>query len=208
MSLKTVLDNNAKWRDAKLEVDKNYFANLAKGQSPEILYFGCSDSRVTAEQLMGLEPGQVFVQRNVANLVPNNDLSASAVIEYAVTALKIKHIVICGHYYCGGVKAAMGADDLGIINPWLRNIRDVYRLHQAELDGIADEEKRYKRLVELNVHEQCVNVLKAVCVQKAWRKGELDVHGWVFDIGTGEIIDLGISAEKVLAGIENIFRID
>ena len=151
MKIKQIFKNNETWIADKLSLDKDYFENLSKGQTPEILYIGCSDSRVTAEELMGANPGDVFVHRNIANMVPNTDLSAMSVINYAVSHLKVKHVVVCGHYYCGGVKAAMQSADLGILNPWLRNIRDVCRLHQEELDAIHDEEEKYKRLVELNL---------------------------------------------------------
>ncbi len=208
MNLTTVFDNNQKWISKKLELSADYFSDLSKGQSPEILYIGCSDSRVTAEDLMGLGPGEVFVHRNIANMVINLDLSAASVIQYAVDVLKVKHVVVCGHYYCGGVKAAMDSTDLGTLNPWLRNIRDVYRLHQTELDGIADENERYKRLVELNVQEQCVNAAKTVPVQKAMRDRGLQVHGWVFDIGTGKLIDLNIDIERVIKDIQKIYHLD
>ena len=208
MNLTQIFDNNKEWISEKLELSKNYFTELAKGQSPEILYIGCSDSRVTAEDLMGLQPGEVFVHRNIANMVNNLDISAASVIQYAVDVLKVNHVVICGHYYCGGVKAAMSPADLGTLNPWLRNIRDVYRLHQEELDNIADEEERYKRLVELNVQEQCVNAVKTVPVQKAIRERGLQVHGWVFDIGTGKLIDLNIDISEVVKNIMNIYHLD
>ncbi|MEZ4982688.1 MAG: carbonic anhydrase [Saprospiraceae bacterium] len=208
MKLKQVFENNMAWVQSKLHIDPDYFENLSKGQSPEILYIGCSDSRVTAEELMGVDPGDVFVHRNIANLVANTDLSAMSVIEYAVTHLKVKHLVVCGHYFCGGVKAAMQSDDLGILNPWLRNIRDVCRIHNDELKGIADEDEKYNRLVELNVQEQVVNALKAYCVQKAVRDRGMKVHGWVFDIRSGKLIDLKIDADKVLTGIQDIFHID
>ena len=149
MEIKQIFENNRNWIQEKLKVDSDYFSNLSKGQDPNILYIGCSDSRVTAEELMGVAPGDVFVHRNIANMVPNTDLSAMSVIDYAVAHLEVKHVVVCGHYFCGGVKAAMQSQDLGILNPWLRNIRDVYRIHQTELDNIKDEEERYKRLVEL-----------------------------------------------------------
>ena len=155
MDIKKIFDNNKEWVKSKLDLDSNYFSNLSEGQSPEILYIGCADSRVTAEELMGVAPGDVFVHRNIANIVPNTDLSSMSVIEYAVTHLKVNHIVVCGHYYCGGVKAAMQSADLGILNPWLRNIRDVYRLHKMELNAIENEDERYKRLVELNVLPRC-----------------------------------------------------
>ena len=208
MNLTDIFDNNQAWISKKLELSDNYFSDLSKGQSPDILYIGCSDSRVTAEDLMGLGPGEVFVHRNIANMVINLDLSAASVIQYAVDVLKVDHVVICGHYYCGGVKAAMDSSDLGTLNAWLRNIRDVYRIHQKELEGIVDENDRYKRLVELNVQEQCVNAAKTVPVQKAMRARGLQVHGWVFDIGTGKLIDLGIDVPKVTDSIESIYHID
>lgn len=208
MDIEQIFKNNEDWVNNKLGVDPNYFKNLANGQNPDILYIGCSDSRVTAEEIMGVKPGDVFVMRNISNMVSNLDLSAMSVIDYAVSVLKVNHIVICGHYGCGGVKAAMQSKDLGILNPWLRNIRDVYRLHRDELNKITDEEEKYKRLVELNVQEQCVNVIKTADVQIAVRKGVLAVHGWVMDMETGKLIDLEIDFEKVLEGIMEIYHLD
>lgn len=207
MNIEQIFANNERWIAEKLNVDPEYFKNLSLGQSPEILYIGCSDSRVTAEELMGVKPGEVFVHRNIANMVPNTDLSVMSVINYSVSYLKVKHIVVCGHYYCNGVKAAMQSQDMGILNPWLRNIRDVYRIHRKELDIIEDEDLRYKRLVELNVQEQCVNVLKTADVQKAYKERTLTVHGWVFDIKTGQLIDLKINWDKILNEIMEIYRI-
>lgn len=208
MEIKQIFKNNQDWIQDKLKVDSDYFTNLSKGQSPDILYIGCSDSRVTAEELMGVSPGEAFVHRNIANMVPNTDLSAMSVIDYAVTHLKVTNIVVCGHYYCGGVKAAMDSQDLGILNPWLRNIRDVYRLHQDELKAIKDEESQYKRLVELNVQEQCVNIIKTAQVQRAYRDRNLKVHGWVFDINSGNLIDLNIDFTKILENIMEIYHLD
>ena len=208
MNLTEIFENNQKWISDKLELSENYFTDLAKGQNPDILYIGCADSRVTAEDLMGLAPGQVFVHRNIANMVMNLDLSAASVIQYAVDVLLVNHVVVCGHYYCGGVKAAMTPADLGTLNPWLRAIRDVYRIHQDELDAITDEEERYKRLVELNVQEQCVNVAKQAVVQKAMRKRGLQVHGWVFDVGTGKLIDLKLDMDHILKDIMKIYQLD
>lgn len=208
MDINKIFTQNSEWVRSKLNLDPDYFKNLSKGQNPEILYIGCSDSRVTAEELMGVEPGDVFVHRNIANLVPNTDLSAMSVIDYAVLHLKVNHVVVCGHYYCGGVKAAMQSDDLGMLNSWLRNIRDVYRTHKKELNSIADEEQRYRRLVELNVQEQCVNVLKTAKVQKASRERGLTVHGWVFDIHSGKLIDLNIDFKKILEDIREIYHLD
>lgn len=207
MDINQIFANNKAWIAEKLKMNPEYFKNLSLGQKPEILYIGCSDSRVTAEELMGAKPGEVFVHRNIANMVPNTDLSVMSVINYSVSYLKVKHVVVCGHYYCNGVKAAMQSEDMGILNPWLRNIRDVYRIHRFELDAIANEDIRYKRLVELNVQEQCVNVLKTADVQKAYKERTLTVHGWVFDIKTGQIIDLKIDFDKILKEIMEIYRI-
>ncbi len=207
MNIAQIFTNNQQWIEEKLHIDAAYFKNLSKSQNPDILYIGCSDSRVSAEELMGVRPGEVFVHRNIANMVPNTDLSAMSVINYAVTNLKVNHIVVCGHYYCTGVKAAMQSADMGILNPWLRNIRDVYRIHKDELASINDEEEKYKRLVELNVQEQCVNVLKTSDVQKAYKDRHLTVHGWVFDIHSGKLIDLKIDFDKILESIMEIYRI-
>ncbi|WP_430811040.1 MULTISPECIES: carbonic anhydrase [unclassified Carboxylicivirga] len=207
MKIKQVFENNKAWVKNKLRHDANYFKNLSLGQNPDVLYIGCSDSRVTAEELMGFSPGEVFVHRNIANMVPNTDLSIMSIIDYAVLHLKVNYIVVCGHYYCGGVKAAMQSEDLGILNPWLRNIRDVYRMHKDELNAIDDEDKRYKRLVELNVQEQCINVIKTAEVQRAYRDRGLKVHGWVFDIHSGELIDLKINFSKILEDIMQIYRL-
>ena len=208
MDIKKIFENNKSWVSEKLGQDADYFTNLSKGQTPEILYIGCSDSRVSTEELMGAAPGQVFVHRNIANMVPTLDLSAMSVINYAVTALKVKHIVVCGHYQCGGVKAAMASQDLGLLNPWLRNIRDVYRIHKDELNAIEDEDEKYNRLVELNVFEQCVNVLKTAAVQQAYRKRGLTVHGWIFDIHNGKLIDMKVDYDKLMEGIREIYHLD
>lgn len=205
MDLNKVLQNNRNWITTKLNQDPNYFSNLSKGQKPEVLYIGCSDSRVTAEELMGATPGEVFVHRNIANMVINIDLNVMSVLEYAVAHLEVKHIVLCGHYFCGGVKSAMEAKDLGLLNPWLRNIRDVYRMHKDELNAISDETQRYNRLVELNVEEQVTNLLKVASVQKAIKNRDLKVHGWVFDIHSGELIDMKIDMKQKLNEIMEIY---
>jgi carbonic anhydrase len=207
MNVADVFENNEKWIAEKLAIDPDYFTNLAKGQSPEFLYIGCSDSRVTAEDLMGIQPGQAFVHRNVANLVNNVDLNVMTVLNYSVRHLKVNHIVVCGHYNCGGVKAAMQPADMGILNPWLRNIRDVYRIHKEELNAIKDEALRYNRLVELNVQEQCINLLKTAAVQEAITERGLSVHGWVFDIHTGKLIDLKIDFDTILKDIKEIYNL-
>lgn len=201
-----IFENNSKWIADKKAVQPDFFKHLSEGQAPEILYIGCSDSRVTAEDLTGTQPGQMFVHRNIANLVPNNDNSSQSVVEYAVVHLNVKHIVVCGHYYCGGVKAAMQSKDLGVLNPWLRNIRDVYRLHKHELNNITNDDARYNRLVELNVQEQCINVIKMAVVQKAYIKNKYPlIHGWVFDVSTGKLIDLKIDFPKILSSIQEIY---
>jgi len=208
MDLNKVFENNKKWIADKLAVDSNYFEELGKGQAPELLYIGCSDSRATAEELMGAKPGEVFVHRNIANMVISIDLNVMSVINYAIEHLKVKHVIVCGHYACGGVKAAMQSEDLGILNPWLRNIRDVYRLHKVELNAIEKEEKKYDRLVELNVQEQCVNLMKTAAVQKAYRERGLKVHGWVFDVHSGKLIDLKINFDSILESIREIYHLD
>jgi len=158
--------------------------------------------------MMGMKPGEVFVTRNVANVVNTLDMSSTAVIQYAVEHLKVKHIIVCGHYGCGGVKAAMTPEDFGLLNPWLRTIRDVYRLHQAELDAIEDDQLRYDRLVELNVQEQCINVIKMAVIQEQYLLDEYPiVHGWVFDLKTGKIIDLDIDFENILKDIQKIYNL-
>lgn len=201
-----VFENNQKWIADKKATDTQFFAKLAEGQNPDVLYIGCSDSRVTAEDLMGVTAGEVFVHRNIANVISNNDLSAMSVIEYAVAHLQVKYIVVCGHYHCGGVKSAMQAKDMGILNPWLRNIRDVYRLHRVELDSITTEKQRFKRLVELNVEEQAFNVIKTAIVQKSFLEtGYPTVHGWIFDVETGELIDQNIDFTQKLGSIREIY---
>lgn len=203
-----IFENNRKWAEMKKSADPAYFERLASGQTPEYLWIGCSDSRIPAEQITGLEPGETFVHRNIANLVVNTDLNVMSVINYAVRHLGVKHIVVCGHYGCGGVKAAMTPKDLGLLNPWLRNIRDVYRLHEQELDGITDEDKKYDRLVELNVVEQCRNIIKTAAVQQSFAKNEFPVvHGWVFNFHDGLLKDLEVDHEDMLHKIQKIYNL-
>jgi carbonic anhydrase len=205
-SYEDIFENNKQWVAKMTKGDPDYFEKLAADQQPDYLYIGCSDSRVPANEIMGLEPGELFVHRNIANLVNNTDLNVLSVINYAVTVLKVKHIIVCGHYNCGGVKAAMTPVDMGILNPWLRNIRDVYRTHKDELNAIKNEHDRYNRLVELNVQEQCINVIKLAAVQKSYVKNKFPiVHGWVFDMHTGVLQDLKIDFEKVLKDIQQIY---
>lgn len=206
MDISKIFRNNKKWVAGKLALDPHYFDKLMKGQKPELLYIGCSDSRVTAEDLMGLNPGEVFIHRNIANLVVSTDNNLNAVVQYAVEFLKVKHIIVCGHYECGGVKAAMHPSDMGQLNSWLQTLRDVYRLHKTELDSIKDERKKYDRLVELNVREQCINIIKIDHFQRAWNQtGFPNLHGWVFDVRTGNLIDLNLDMEEILKEIRSIY---
>ncbi len=183
-----LLDTNKAWAAEKLKLDPNFFEELARDQSPDFLWIGCSDSRVPANEVTGTQPGDIFVHRNVANLVLHTDMNMLSVLQYAVEVLKVKHVLVVGHYNCGGVKAAMSNDDFGLINKWLRNIKDVYEKHETELNAIADEILRFNRLVEINVIEQVKNLAKTTIVQKAWANGEYPyLHGWVFDLHTGLI---------------------
>lgn len=208
MNISDVFKNNEEWIQKKLDVDPDFFNKISQGQNPDLLYIGCSDSRVTAEEMMGVEPGEAFVHRNVANMVISIDLNVMTVLNFAVTQLEVDHVVVCGHYGCGGIKAALQSEDLGILNPWLRNIRDVYRLHRKTLDAFTDEEEKYKKLVELNVQEQCINVIKTAAVQKASKSRDIKVHGWVFDTSTGKLIDLKIDFDKILKNIMEIYTLD
>jgi len=206
---RSIFENNRRWVAEKRARDPDFFTRLAQGQSPDFLYIGCADSRVPANEIMGLAPGEVFVHRNIANLVVNIDVNANSVIQFAVEHLDVQHIVVCGHYGCGGVKAAMQSEDLGLLNGWLREVRDVYRLHQKELDAIADERARFDRLVELNVHEQCVNVIKTAWVQKSYRRrGFPRVHGWVYQLEEGLLRDLEIPFVDVLEHVREIYHLE
>ena len=184
---KLLLENKA-WAQEKITDDPDYFNRLAHIQTPEFLWIGCSDSRVPANEITGTQPGEIFVHRNIANMVVHTDLNLLSVLEYAVNQLKVKHVIVCGHYGCGGVKAAMTKHNFGIINKWLRNIKDVYRFHREEIDAIADEELRTNRLVELNVKEQVMNLAKTSIIQKAWQYEERPcLHGWVYGLKDGII---------------------
>ena len=198
---KKILDNNKKWVENKLAISPDYFKNLADGQNPPLLWIGCSDSRVPANEIIGAEPGEVFVHRNIANMVVHSDMNMLSVLDYAVNALKVKHVIVCGHYGCGGVKAAMGNSSIGIIDNWIRHIKDVYRLHNKYLDSIIDENERFNKFVELNVKEQVFDLAKTSIVQAAWRNGqELTLHGWVYGLNSGFVTDLdvNISSERDL----------
>ncbi|MGO2355967.1 MAG: carbonate dehydratase [Marinomonas foliarum] len=182
---------NREWAAKVTEEDPEFFSTLSKQQQPEYLWIGCADSRVPANQIVDLLPGEVFVHRNIANVVVHTDLNCLSVIQFAVDVLKVKHIMVVGHYGCGGIKAAMGTEEHGMIDNWLRHIKDVYRLHKDELDAIADEHTRFDRMCELNVVEQVANVCQSSIVQNAWKTGqELHVHGWCYSIDNGHITDL------------------
>jgi carbonic anhydrase len=185
---KLLLENKA-WASEKKSDDPEYFNRLAHIQTPEFLWIGCSDSRVPANEITGTQPGEIFVHRNIANMVVNTDVNLLSVLDYAVTHLKVKHVIVCGHYGCGGVKAAATQNDFkAVLNMWLRNIKDVYRLHREELDSIKDEEKRTDRLVELNVREQVNNLAKTSIIQRAWKQNNApDLHGWVYGLKDGLI---------------------
>ncbi len=187
-SYQKLLEENKIWAAEQVERDPAYFSRLVDIQQPEFMWIGCSDSRVPANELTGSQPGEIFVHRNVANMVVHTDLNMLSVLQYAVEVLKVKHIIVCGHYGCGGVKAAMTQTSLGLINKWLRNIKDVYRIYRDEVDAIKDEDKRANRLVELNVREQVMNLAKTSIVQSAWKKeNRPDLHGWVYDLHDGII---------------------
>lgn len=191
---KKILDNNKKWVENKLAISPNYFKNLAEGQNPPLLWIGCSDSRVPANEIIGAEPGEVFVHRNIANMVVHSDMNMLSVLDYAVNALKVKHVIVCGHYGCGGVKAAMGNSSIGIIDNWIRHIKDVYRFHQHELDAIENEKQRFNKFVEINVKEQVMDLAKTSIVQNAWKNGqELSLHGWVYGLNDGYVTDLDVN---------------
>jgi len=189
-----LLENNKNWVKEQLNLDPTYFEKLSKGQSPEYLWIGCSDSRVPANQITGTEPGEVFVHRNIANMVVHSDMNMLSVLSYAVEVLKVKHIIVCGHYGCGGVIAAMKNQQFGLIDNWLRHIKDVYRYHHEELDAIENENKRARRFVEVNVQEQVHDLGKTSIVQNAWKRNQpLHIHGWVYDINDGLINDLKVT---------------
>jgi carbonic anhydrase len=204
--IEEVFANNRVWLASKLSNDPEYFKKLSRGQKPEILYIGCSDSRVTAEELMGQQPGELFVHRNIANLVINTDNNVNAVVQFAVEVLRVKHIIVCGHYECGGVKAAMYPSDMGQLNSWLQTLRDVIRFHQDELNKIRNARKRYDRLVELNVVEQCINLIKIDHVQRSLTKRRLPlIHGVVFDTRSGHLKDLHLNVLEELGDLRSIY---
>jgi carbonic anhydrase len=203
-----LLDNNKKWVAGKLAIDPEYFKKLSRGQKPPVLWIGCADSRVPANEIIGAEPGEVFVHRNIANMVVHSDMNMLSVLDYAVNVLQVKHIIVCGHYGCGGVQTAMTNKHVGLIDNWIRHIKDVYRLHRPELDGITDEAARFDRFVELNVLEQVLDLGKTSIVQAAWERGqEVHVHGWVYDIHDGMIRDLKVTL-KDNATLCDVYKLD
>ena len=194
--LKRLLDKNREWAEAITTSDPEFFQTLAKQQTPKFLWIGCADSRVPATQLVGMIPGEMFVHRNVANVVVHTDFNCLSVMQYAVDVLKVEHIIVCGHHGCGGVKAAMDSSQLGLIDNWLRHVQDVIRDHETELSHITDETQRLDRLCELNVVEQVLNVASTTIVQTAWQRGqELVVHGWIYGLEDGLLRDLGVSVD-------------
>ncbi|MBF6608276.1 MAG: carbonate dehydratase [Flavobacterium sp.] len=191
---KQILENNKQWVANTIEKNPDYFADLAKGQTPPLLWIGCSDSRVPANEIIGTKPGEVFVHRNIANMVVHSDMNMLSVLDYAVNVLKVKHVIVCGHYGCGGVKAAMCNDSIGIIDNWIRHIKNVYRLHQAQLDAVTDEVKRFDLFVELNVKEAVFDLAKTSIVQGAWKIGQaLSLHGWAYGLHSGLVNDLEVN---------------
>lgn len=204
---KKILDNNKIWSETKLAEDPDYFHTLASAQKPPLLWIGCSDSRVPANEVIGAVPGEVFVHRNIANMVIHSDMNMLSVLDYAVNVLKVRHVIVCGHYGCGGVKAAMGNDSIGIIDNWIRHIKDTYRLNHQYLDSILDDKKRFDAFVELNVKEQVTDLAKTSIVQNAWDRGQdLALHGWVYGLETGIVNDLGVnfSSNEELSKVDRL----
>ncbi|HAR20272.1 MAG TPA: carbonic anhydrase [Cytophagales bacterium] len=204
-SYEKLLKGNQNWVEKKLKLNPKYFDELSKGQSPDYLWIGCSDSRVPDNEVTGSNPGEIFVHRNIANMVVHTDINMLSVLQYAVEVLHVKHIIVCGHYGCGGVVAAMQRSDNGLVNNWLRNIKDVIYWNKSELENISDVQQRADRLVELNVLQQVKNLAKTSIVQQAWKKHELELHGWVFDIRSGKIIELDAKFDEI-EDLDPIFK--
>jgi carbonic anhydrase len=204
---KKILDNNKVWVDKQLAIDKDFFKDLSVGQNPPLLWIGCSDSRVPANEIIGAKAGEVFVHRNIANMVVHTDMNMLSVLDYAVNVLKVKHVIVCGHYGCGGVKAAMGNDSIGIIDNWIRHIKDVYRLHEHYLNSIEDQTERFNTFVEVNVKEQVYDLTKTSIVQGAWRNGQdLTVHGWVYGLNSGYVTDLEVNMSSN-ADLDEVYQL-
>ena len=205
---KKIIENNKEWVESMIKEDPEYFTRLAEGQKPPLLWIGCADSRVPANQIIGAQPGEVFVHRNIANMVIHSDMNMLSVLDYAVNVLKVEHVIVCGHYGCGGVKAAMGNDSIGLIDNWIRHIKNIYRLHKKELDAIDNEQERFDRFVELNVKEQVYDLAKTSIVQAAWKNGqELYLHGWAYGVASGIIkdLDVNVSSESQL---DEVYQLD
>lgn len=204
---KKILDNNKKWVESQLAIDPEYFKDLAKGQQPPLLWIGCSDSRVPANEIIGAKPGEVFVHRNIANMVVHSDMNMLSVLDYAVNVLKVKHIIVCGHYGCGGIKAAMGNQSIGLIDNWIRHIKDIYRLHENYLNAVEDEEERFNKFVEVNTQEQVFDLAKTSIVQNAWRNGQdITLHGWTYGLNSGYVTDLGVNMSSN-SELDEVYRL-
>jgi carbonic anhydrase len=194
---KKLIENNREWVAKKTAQDPDFFNRLSKGQQPPLLWIGCADSRVPANEIIGADPGEVFVHRNIANMVVHTDMNMLSVLDYAVNVLKVKHVIVCGHYGCGGVAAAMTNKHIGLIDNWIRHIKDVYRFHSEELNAIEDEGTRLNRFIELNVFEQVLDLAKTSIIQAAWERGqEVHLHGWVYDIKDGLVKDLEVTIKN------------
>lgn len=207
-SYQELFANNKQWVERKTQQYPDFFRELANGQRPKFLWIGCSDSRVSAEQLTGSNPGDMFVHRNIANMVIHNDMSMLSVLDYAVNVLEVQHVIVCGHYGCGGVAAAMGSKQVGLIDNWLRYIKDVYRLHQDELNAIDDPAKKLDRLIELNIQEQVYGLTTTSIVQNAWSLGKpLQLHGLVYDLKTGFLKDLQLTKDSTNM-VDDVYRLE
>ncbi|MCJ7759428.1 MAG: carbonate dehydratase [Gillisia sp.] len=203
-----IIENNKKWVENKLELDPQYFERLSKGQKPPLLWIGCADSRVPANEIIGAQPGEVFVHRNIANMVIHTDMSMLSVLDYAVNVLKVKHVIVCGHYGCGGIEAAMTNKSIGLIDNWIRHIKNIYRVHKKELDKIADISERTNRFVELNVIEQVYDLAKTSIVQNAWGiDQDLTIHGWVYGVDNGIVKDLGVNFKND-SQLDEVYKLD
>lgn len=208
ITYESLLEGNKTWVEETLKVDPTFFDELAAGQAPPILWIGCSDSRVPANQITNTVPGDIFVHRNIANVVTHTDMNLLSVLDYSVNVLKVKHVIVCGHYGCGGVNAALGNKQVGLIDNWLRNIKDVYRTHEREMATLKDPARRSDRLVELNAIESASNVMNTSIVQNAWANGqELAVHAWVYSLKTGLITDMKVSTSSA-DGVAPVFKMD
>jgi len=205
---KKLLENNKEWVSKNLEKDPDFFNRLADGQQPPLLWIGCADSRVPANEIIGAQPGEVFVHRNIANMVIHTDMNMLSVLDYAVNVLKVKHVIVCGHYGCGGVAAAMTNKQFGLIDNWIRHIKDVYRFHNEELNSLTVEKERFDRFVELNVIEQVLDLAKTSIIQGAWKNGQqIHLHGWVYDIKDGLIKDLDVTF-KDNNSLSQVYQLD